>query len=524
MTSKISLSKLSGAILLTTTLLVIVCGQSRIYGDVKKTFTKQLLEQFGNGSTISERDLEHFYSTKQISWKHSLAPRRSLSECFADFSSGSSQGQQSCLLKQCLSPGEVFQLSGLLASTTDDGVCTMSMILLHMIENKTCASNQLTTFHNQASRDRSPSTVETWGYGILCTSLIVLAALTGFLVLPFVRGINYQRTIIYMVGLAVGSLAGSSLLFLAPEALELTEQEMNENSYVWKCLVMVVAIYAFFLIERVLKIVTDWRKHKTQKKSKQRASNGVSFISLTLENRKVSNYTDLELSPQQLPTCTENVNVSRDSGIDHLHETTENAKENGLKNDVSTVMSKEQTRETGTEGDQEKPHVEPVAWMIICGDALHNFIDGVSIGAAFTESVLAGVSVSVAVFCEELPHELGDFAVLLSSGMKKKKAVLWNFLSACSIYVGLVIGIFLGENAEAHTWVFAFAGGMFLYIALVDMMPAMTHAGEIEENKRLIGTANIFILQNAGMLTGFSVMLILAIYGGNLETAIRDGT
>ena len=55
--------------------------------------------------------------------------------------------------------------------------------------------------------------------------------------------------------------------------------------------------------------------------------------------------------------------------------------------------------------------VKPVAWMIIFGDGLHNFIDGISIGAAFTESILAGVSVSIAIFCEELPHELGDLKV-----------------------------------------------------------------------------------------------------------------
>jgi zinc transporter ZupT len=54
--------------------------------------------------------------------------------------------------------------------------------------------------------------------------------------------------------------------------------------------------------------------------------------------------------------------------------------------------------------------------------------------------------------------------------MSKKKAIFYNFLSACSIYVGLVIGIILGENEETHTWVFAFAGGMFLYIALADMV------------------------------------------------------
>jgi len=51
--------------------------------------------------------------------------------------------------------------------------------------------------------------------------------------------------------------------------------------------------------------------------------------------------------------------------------------------------------------------IATVAWMIIFGDGLHNFIDGLSIGAGFSESILTGVSISVAVLCEELPHELG---------------------------------------------------------------------------------------------------------------------
>ena len=64
----------------------------------------------------------------------------------------------------------------------------------------------------------------------------------------------------------------------------------------------------------------------------------------------------------------------------------------------------------------------------------------------------------------------GDFAVLLNAGMKLKRAVMYNFLSACMCYLGMAVGIVLGENTSAHAWVFAFAGGMFLYISLVDMV------------------------------------------------------
>lgn len=61
--------------------------------------------------------------------------------------------------------------------------------------------------------------------------------------------------------------------------------------------------------------------------------------------------------------------------------------------------------------------VSPVAWMIIFGDGLHNFIDGLSIGAAFTESVLKGISICLAVMCEEFPHELGNFYFLFYSNI-----------------------------------------------------------------------------------------------------------
>ena len=85
---------------------------------------------------------------------------------------------------------------------------------------------------------------------------------------------------------------------------------------------------------------------------------------------------------------------------------------------VDTVKS---LSATGPSGQSSKPTIATVAWMIIFGDGVHNFIDGLSIGAAFSESILTGISVSVAVLCEEFPHELGDFAVLLNSGMSMKQ-------------------------------------------------------------------------------------------------------
>ena len=69
-----------------------------------------------------------------------------------------------------------------------------------------------------------------------------------------------------------------------------------------------------------------------------------------------------------------------------------------------------------------------MAWMLILGDSIHNFIDGLAIGAAFSTNILTGISVSIAVLSEDFPHELGDFAFLLKSGMSMKQVSLWHVL------------------------------------------------------------------------------------------------
>ncbi|XP_054718058.1 metal cation symporter ZIP14-like [Uloborus diversus] len=153
-----------------------------------------------------------------------------------------------------------------------------------------------------------------------------------------------------------------------------------------------------------------------------------------------------------------------------------------------------------------------VAWMIIFGDGLHNFIDGLSIGAAFSESILAGVSISVAVICEEFPHELGDFAVLLSAGMSMRQALLYNFLSAITCYLGLVVGILLGDLAEGAPYIFALAAGMFLYISLVDMMGELNEALEEARKNGIRAQLKVFFIQNVGIALGVAILFVMARY------------
>ena len=145
-------------------------------------------------------------------------------------------------------------------------------------------------------------------------------------------------------------------------------------------------------------------------------------------------------------------------------------------------------------------------------------VDGLTMGAAFSHSVYSGIEVSIAVLCEELPHELGDLAILLNSGMSLKKALLYNFISACTCFIGLIIGILLGREDEATiAWIFAIAGGMFLYISLVDMLPEITHAAEEASSISVRQGAEMLLVQNVGLICGFIIMFIMARYSGDIK-------
>ena len=78
--------------------------------------------------------------------------------------------------------------------------------------------------------------------------------------------------------------------------------------------------------------------------------------------------------------------------------------------------------------------------------------DGIAIGAAFSISLAAGFSTSIAVLCHELPHEVGDFALLLHSGMTVKVAVFYNLLSSVFAFLGLLVGLVLGTQGNFSSW------------------------------------------------------------------------
>jgi zinc and cadmium transporter len=118
-----------------------------------------------------------------------------------------------------------------------------------------------------------------------------------------------------------------------------------------------------------------------------------------------------------------------------------------------------------------------LAAVNVIGDAAHNFIDGVLIGASYLVSPALGLATTVAVLCHEIPQELGDFGVLVHSGLGVRKAVLVNLASASAAVLGTVVALLSGAVArDAVTSVLVpMAAGGFVYIASADLIPELQH-------------------------------------------------
>lgn len=119
-------------------------------------------------------------------------------------------------------------------------------------------------------------------------------------------------------------------------------------------------------------------------------------------------------------------------------------------------------------------HPHPVAIMNLVGDGVHNFIDGLIIGASYLVSIPVGVATSVAVFLHEIPQEIGDFGVLLHGGFSRGRALFLNFMLALTAIVGVAIPFVLTAYAESLvSFLVPFAIGTFIYIAGSDLIPEL---------------------------------------------------
>merc|ERR1719220_1707584 len=165
--------------------------------------------------------------------------------------------------------------------------------------------------------------------------------------------------------------------------------------------------------------------------------------------------------------------------------------------------------------------VKMVAWMLFIGDALENVADGLAMGAGFGSSIALGIGITIAIFSEEFPHKIGDFAIFLNAGMSMKMALIVNVISGATVWIGIVIGLILGENEEATRYIFAIAAGVFLYVGLGGLFPEMGETSEELQEDGVSGWQTL-LLELLGLATGLAMMIVLCLYSDDIENALTN--
>ena len=143
---------------------------------------------------------------------------------------------------------------------------------------------------------------------------------------------------------------------------------------------------------------------------------------------------------------------------------------------------------------------KPTGTLILLGDSVHNFIDGVAIAITFMINPALGVVTTLAVGAHEIPQEIGDFGILLKAGYSRKKVLWYNIFSACAALAGALLTYLIGPSiAGSLPALLAVTAGFFIYIAASDLIPEI-HAW---------GTKKLAVIESILLITGVTVVGIL---------------
>jgi len=314
----------------------------------------------------------------------------------------------------------------------------------------------------------------TWLISFSSITVISVVGLATVGAMPLLQGRHRESLLSLLVALAVGTLMGDALMHLLPHSLH---TDHGDPAPVWRGFVATSTLILLSVLDQVMALFGHGHSHGRVEESKPLKE--FTYLSGMEEGDSIAEKTTLTLSSVGDPPPK-----------------------------YTSHCPSVATSETDQVGDiSQESSIPSSARMVLLGDAFHNFADGLAIGAAFSLGIPAGLSTSIAVLCHELPHEIGDFALLLQSGVSTRSAVLANIFSSIAAFAGLVAGLMLGSSGEFSSWLLAATVGVFLYVALVSML------SEIK------GTSLAGILLNTlGMVGGALLLLGIGLYEPQLES------
>lgn len=458
-----------------------------------------------------------------------------------------------CLSAVCLKADDLLSAAGVHSPKHSrlsvENFMHVCPILIVQLDSRVCNHDDKHDHHGEDMPKWQSSPAAVWGFSLLACVVISAVGLVAVAIIPVMHKVIYNHLLQFLVALAIGSLTGDALLHLLPHALiehsshdhDSDNDSHSDRRAVWHGLTTLGGIYVFFVVERIVGLYSERKRMQNEHRLKMRDRDETSGNNPSLLETSTTSQSKHTIMTSSLP---QPLNDANDIGT-RLSRHTEAV--TSCEEILMSVHSNKEVRRFADDAhDEVHKHCDPksransrlhqsngghhhshevpgtvaaVAWMVIVGDGFHNFADGLAIGSAFANSLTGGLSTSIAVFCHELPHELGDFAMLLNAGMSAKQALTYNCVSSVLCMLGMVVGVAVGNISSATSWIFALIAGLFLYIALVDMLPEMTSVGPKKGEHPLLHLA----LQNSGMLVGASIMLMIALFEVQLQNAFSPG-
>jgi zinc and cadmium transporter len=316
--------------------------------------------------------------------------------------------------------------------------------------------------------------------------LMSLIALSGSVFL-FIQPALLNKMILPLIAFAAGSLIGGAMFHMIPHAVE--KMGNGTDLYVW--------LMAGFVLFMALEQFLAWHHSHTHSHScgplsppheHDRCSvqdcqqNGSSIVFSHTHVGGLDCMGNLMVQEKSLHT-----KATQEVTKDEVTERVSNDIESNVKSALTEVKTLPESSECMDSNGQSDEHVieteqkRSLGYLILLADAVHNFLGGLFVGAAFVDSTSLGLSAWTAAALHEVPQELGDFAILVHGGWTNYEALLYNFLSALTFPLGGMIA-YASSKASDITFLIPFAAGNFLYIGATDLIPEIKHHHGLKTN------------------------------------------
>jgi len=325
-----------------------------------------------------------------------------------------------------------------------------------------------------------------WFNAMMATLLISAAPFFILFLIPLDKSAESQWLLKIMLAFASGGLLGDALLHLIPHAMMAAETEGGGHGHSHSHdhshdggdhdphdmsvgLGVLGGIMAFLCVEKFVRIVRGGHGH----------SHDVKPVEKTDKKETVAK------------------EKKKAKSSDNEEEKSEDDVKSAQKKKGKVAEKKEEPKE------DEEGEIQIAGYLNLFADCFHNFTDGLAIGASFLAGDSIGMITTLSILFHEIPHEIGDFAILIQSGVPRGKAIALQLLTAVGAITGCAVSLILGGATDAASKVaLPFTAGGFIYIATVHVIPELLEGASFKQS----------VLEIMAMLVGVGMMIIIAQY------------